>query len=540
LASIFHLLEISTDHRILVCTPSHTAADVVTQRLSKRLSRAHLFRLVDPQRPIETLPPAILPHCRQDDQTGAFSLPHCDELFGFRVIVCTCSDASILYNLGFTNQQLGQQRACFAHQSLQLSQRLRLPSPPSEWALRCPVFTHLFVDEAAQATEPELAISLSVVVDNEAPFCEIGLVGDPRQLSPNIYCKKAADGGLEYSYMERLLRRPMNYLSGGFPFMLGNEDDVLLDLQQHRSCVFLTANYRGHVSFLMMPSALFYFDRLQVASTQTIESERYWIHKVQCLQNLAEPTTELALAWNQMPPSMFQTSQWSSVNPNMLQVRHQEWPIHFRGVKGKDKSVSVDSLAGSSSWSNPEEASAVVEIVATLVREGVASHGIGIMSPFRGQVVLIRKLLRERSMAGVDVGTVEDYQAVERVVTVLSLTRSSEKFLKTDINSRTGIFQQVKRANVALTRAENLLVVVGNPHLMVRDGVWKQFLWFCLRNGLWYGETINPEVLAEMQTKPINVVSYLPGEHHKLLGPADSIENPVVISSIEMALRRTY
>ena len=56
-----------------------------------------------------------------------------------------------------------------------------------------PHFTHLFVDEASQAMEPEIIIPSSVVVDPEpgAIQAEIGLIGDPRQLSPNIYCREA-------------------------------------------------------------------------------------------------------------------------------------------------------------------------------------------------------------------------------------------------------------------------------------------------------------------------------------------------------------
>jgi superfamily I DNA and/or RNA helicase len=111
------------------------------------------------------------------------------------------------------------------------------------------------------------------------------------------------------------------------------------------------------------------------------------------------------------------------------------------------------------------------------------------MAPFRGQVVLIRKLLRLKNLGAVDVGTVENYQAVERDVIVLSMTRSTHAFVESDMERRMGLFGQAKRSNVALTRAEHLLIVVGDPNTMAKDFVWSQFLWFCLRNGLWYGET---------------------------------------------------
>ena len=72
------------------------------------------------------------------------------------------------------------------------------------------------------------------------------------------------------------------------------------------------------------------------------------------------------------------------------------------------------------------------------------------------------------------------------VVIVLSLTRSKQTFVPSDLKRRSGLFHQPKRVNVALTRAEHLLVVIGNPSLMQTDPVWSEWLEFCKRNGLWY------------------------------------------------------
>jgi hypothetical protein len=539
LASIFEVLNLSNEHRVLVCAPSHTAADVVTQRLAQRLSEDELWRLLDSNRPVETLPAAIFPFTRQTKETGTFRLPSTvAELFKFRVIVCTCSDAHILYKLGFTNHQLRVRRQCFASFSQETCRNLNLEVGVLGEDVTRPHFTHLFVDEASQATEPETMIPFSVVVDPEPGSikAEIGLIGDPRQLSPNIYCKEASDAGLGRSYMERLLQRPMNYLSGGWPYMLGPaNEDVPFDMQHQRSAVFLTANYRGHASFLMMPSSLFYFDKLEVVDSQSTTD---WISKLRRVEALSEPVTDLALQWNLYSPIILRGSGRNAIDPAILQVRRTvTWPVHFRGVVGQDASMAIETFAGSNSWCNLKEAEAVAEIVSSLIENGVSSSSIGIMSPFRGQVVVIRKLLRQRNLPGVDVGTIEDYQAVEREVIVLSLTRSSGQFLSHDVEGCVGVFQQVKRTNVALTRAENLFIVVGNPHLMVQDPIWKQWLWFCLRNGIWYGEKISCALLEEMQSKPINIASFRSGESHPLLGPSDELENSVIVSSLERERR---
>ena len=73
---------------------------------------------------------------------------------------------------------------------------------------------------------------LVAVVDPEpgAPKVEIALVGDPRQLSPSVYSTEAANAGLERSWMERLLQRPVPSCDNGLSsisstFEGNNKDD---------------------------------------------------------------------------------------------------------------------------------------------------------------------------------------------------------------------------------------------------------------------------------------------------------------------------
>ena len=51
-------------------------------------------------------------------------------------------------------------------------------------------------------------------------------------------------------------------------------------------------------------------------------------------------------------------------------------------------------------------------------------------------------------------------------------------------NSFLIVYYFVDRMNVAITRAKELMVVVGNGALLQRDPYWKSFLQFALRNGL--------------------------------------------------------
>jgi superfamily I DNA and/or RNA helicase len=480
LVSILKTLEYgkSTDDpkRILVCTPSHTAADVVSRRLGKVLTSKQLFRLYDVSRPVEMVPADMFPFTKQGI-TGEFLLP--DELLDYEVIVCTCSDAHNLFLAGVTNSSLRERRRC-----VQVACETYLKASGLEHTIKSaynPHFTHLFIDEAAQATEPETLIPFSVVVDDcpLAPKVEIALIGDPRQLSPNIYSPHAHR--LQKSLLERLLRLPADSLGGGRGHLMGPPTkDTWTSLEelieyslakkedhssQHNLSTFLTLSYRGHPSFLLMPSKLFYFDKLK--SVHTMEN----------------PDDE----WN----LLLRRSLESQSNRVMgtTHPKQESWPIHFRGVIGTDASVSVESFWGSNSWQNSKEAQTIVEMIEMLVKqEKVSTQSIGVMAAFRAQVVLIRRLLREQGLSAVNVGMVEDYQAAEKDVIIVSLTRSSLTFLQSDVERRAGLFQQPKRINVALTRAEKALIVVGNPITMEKDPIWNQWLRFCLQNGLWYGE----------------------------------------------------
>jgi len=501
--------------RILVCTPSHTAADVITERLTKLLSkqqkendididkleqqqkqRRHaLFRLYDSTHAIERVPVQILPYTRQDGD-GRWVLPATHEFLQLSVIVCTCQDAHLLFLAGLTNSSLRRRRNC-----LKSDTELRLRSSGLELegtieGANNPYFTHLFIDEAAQATEPESLIPMSVVVDDhpDATKVEIALCGDPRQLGPSIYSPSALKD-LQRPLLERLLRLPVDTYGGGREHLMGAPsldscitlDEMIeysfqkIDYRQHLS-VFLNLSYRGHPSFLLMPSNLFYFNKLKSAVThnQTMNGQQsniednIWIRAARQVELLSE---------NSFPES--------------LASKPMDWPMVFQGVMGKCTSMAVESFFGSNCWCNHTEAEAVVQIIEQIMYVGVSTTAIGVMAAFRAQVVLIRKMLRIKNLGNVNVGMPEDYQSMERDVIILSLTRSNKELIIADVSSGEGLLRQPKRMNVALTRANNLLVVVGNPSIMKEDIAWSKWLGFCKENGLWYGETGEEESIFE-------------------------------------------
>lgn len=137
----------------------------------------------------------------------------------------------------------------------------------------------------------------------------------------------------------------------------------------------------------------------------------------------------------------------------------------------------------SPSFFNPEEAAVVVQYVKDLKDARgikVQPSEIGVISPYRKQVQKIRILLNKANITDVKVGSVEEFQGQERRVIIISTVRSSQEFLQLDAQFKLGFLKNPKRFNVAITRAQALLIVVGNPHVLCKDRHWNRFIQFCI------------------------------------------------------------
>lgn len=85
------------------------------------------------------------------------------------------------------------------------------------------------------------------------------------------------------------------------------------------------------------------------------------------------------------------------------------------------------------------------------------------------------------------VGTVEEFQGQEFKVVLLSVVRSLENFVDSDVQHNLGFIFCPRRLNVAITRAQALLVVIGNPNILARDPHWRSVLNYCLEKGAYCG-----------------------------------------------------
>jgi len=114
-----------------------------------------------------------------------------------------------------------------------------------------------------------------------------------------------------------------------------------------------------------------------------------------------------------------------------------------------------------------------------------------VMSPFRKNVVLIRRRLRNLHFYNVDVRPCDEFQGLEKRLVVLCTTRSRRELADRDRAAGRGLFGQPNRLTVCQTRARQGLVVIGNPDLLVQDPDWVPYLQYYKRNGLVRGGTVH-------------------------------------------------
>jgi helicase MOV-10 len=255
----------------------------------------------------------------------------------------------------------------------------------------------------------------------------------------------------------------------------------------------LVKNFRSHASILQYPNDCFYKNDLEACGNQD---------------------TDAFIGSNFLP------------NPR--------YPIIFHAIPGLDQRE-----AKSPSFFNVDEVLQVKAYVEKLHRLGVGENhttqpitlrlsnstvpdDIGIITPYHGQVLKIRRSLANTAMNRVKVASVEEYQGQvrkkfvnskgsypgvqERKVIIISTVRSSRNYIETDLRHTLGFVSHPRRFNgtvcllsiaecakpgtVAVTRAKSLLIVVGDPMTLSLDPLWRRFLTLIYRNGGWTGDEI--------------------------------------------------
>jgi superfamily I DNA and/or RNA helicase len=127
-----------------------------------------------------------------------------------------------------------------------------------------------------------------------------------------------------------------------------------------------------------------------------------------------------------------------------------ENPVEFIDTAGAG--LDEEKEPDGESRLNPGEADLVARKVRALVEMGVRPEDIAVIAPYAAQV---RRLRQQLALQGLEIDSVDGFQGREKEVVVLSLVRSNS-------DGEIGFLADVRRTNVALTRARRKLLVIGD------------------------------------------------------------------------------
>ncbi|XP_067126048.1 RNA helicase Mov10l1-like [Centruroides vittatus] len=389
--------------RILACTPSNSAADLIVQRLaeSNLFTEDDLVRLNAFHRSNKVMPDLVKPFYKSVDKLSLIS--------SHRIIVCTCVTAGKFYSLG-----LGVDH-----------------------------FTHLFLDEAGQTTEPESMLAMELVATGNG---QVVLAGDPQQLGPVVHSFYSKENGLEISFLERIMALPLYRRNPEKYREQGNYNPLLVTK--------LVDNYRSHSCIISLSSRIFYDSELVCSAPESLQNT--------------------FCNWEELPNRTF--------------------PMIFCGIRGENFREG-----DSPSWFNPYEVLQVVKYLKSLYILGISPDDIGIITPYRKQVEKIKFMMSTNGIEMCKVGSVEEFQGQERLVIIISTVRTSEDQLNFDARHNLGFLTNPKRFNVALTRAQALLIIVGDPYLLSNDKHWRELISYCLDEKSYCGSAISLEKIQDIR-----------------------------------------
>jgi superfamily I DNA and/or RNA helicase len=148
----------------------------------------------------------------------------------------------------------------------------------------------------------------------------------------------------------------------------------------------------------------------------------------------------------------------------MLEEAAVEAPLEFVDTAGAgyDEQMEPDG----ESRRNPLEARLVQKRIERLLALGVQPADIAVITPYAAQARLLREMI---TAEGLEIDTVDGFQGREKEVIVISLVRSNPA-------GEVGFLSDVRRMNVALTRARRKLIVIGDSATLASHPFYARWL----------------------------------------------------------------
>ena len=125
-------------------------------------------------------------------------------------------------------------------------------------------------------------------------------------------------------------------------------------------------------------------------------------------------------------------------------------PLHFIDTAGAEYEEEIEP--DGESKLNPKEATMVIRLTRELMEAGVDPSDLAIIAPYAAQARLLRDRLDEPL---IEIDTVDGFQGREKEVVIVTMVRSNNR-------GEIGFLSDIRRTNVALTRARRKLIVIGD------------------------------------------------------------------------------
>lgn len=134
------------------------------------------------------------------------------------------------------------------------------------------------------------------------------------------------------------------------------------------------------------------------------------------------------------------------------------------------------SLKGSNSYDNPVEMEILLDIVDEALKSELKPEDIAVIAPYKDQVDLLKK---HSNIENLEINTVDGFQGREKEVVLISLVRSNN-------HNNIGFLRDLRRANVALTRAKRKLIVIGDSSTVAKNETYQNLIDYIKDRGLYY------------------------------------------------------
>nr|XP_012144834.1 PREDICTED: DNA replication ATP-dependent helicase/nuclease DNA2-like isoform X5 [Megachile rotundata] len=228
---------------------------------------------------------------------------------------------------------------------------------------------------------------------------------------------------------------------------LGADESLFVRLDSENNTVILTEQYRMNKYIMNLANKLTYNDRLK-AGNNSIENAVFNAGRIENLMKYQ--------SWIQKVVSQNISDSVILIDTgctNTLKDAH----------KFLDKYPESDQT-----YSNVLEVAILSKLVQTLIEMDVNPNNIGIITPYRAQVNLAKKIIQEN----VEINTVDQYQGRDKEIIFYSCTRSSVK--NNNIKEDLEVLGDHRRLTVAVTRAKCKLIIIADKCTLSQYSAFKK------------------------------------------------------------------